>query len=668
MPEERKLNIEQLVSEEDPVGIVQTGTDPIDITFISFPMQEAYGIPERVPMAAPTYRIALPRDYFLNNTLAALLADLESATPSIFNEVRPAVLDNQLVLQYLVDMVAQAWTWNKNVARGIFPNLSASLCSILGEWEDFVAGIMGQPCPLLQEDGTEATTVAEAVSGLNWCDDGLGVSDMHWTWIRRWFWRIGLFLGQRLPEFANTINTNTQISVDRTLTAIYMQVPIIIYWIIGHLVGQSCSAEFALALSDEKSINKKVSRDLRKELEAWCYKISFHNKTTKLYGGPNSFTGHVEMLDNDFIDIAFIDDDDIDDFLDEFDSSFDSPSLSLKLGRSYAGIGKFDNGVESNFFAVLFNFGYTDATEPGESPNHYRSQIAVGLNYMCWRRWVEGVQGYKEDLDLCVEKQKLFSHLGLRDFFKDFFSTSTFKSAYKAYIDNNAYKAIRVMCGFGTLAHPMDAADTDGRDPHDVEDGGGDVNDYFFTSNAAPYLFWLYPYLYSLIPENDALRSACTWTRDELKALMFYGCLLSVTPSTDWIINRFRYSRMRFIDVINAKTKEIITLVYNTTQELRYENIRDVCGVANTVTLKYGLGLSEKTIDPWESVSPARLLLKGSFGTRIIYVGNWGVLKELALLDLATEIGKADIVPAKPAEPITEAPKTNATSSELVKE
>lgn len=611
------LTIEQIKGlDTDPHSVIQTGYETIHIVMETMLLASTGITPYTLPYAA---------------TDMDSVDDLESATPTTFVEKDEG--GNPKLMMIMNDLYAQAMTYIRACGVGVWPDLTNSTCLINFFGQDVRAGLLNKMPPLLDEDLQDCTTLDEVIKGINWKDDSAGTVEKHETWIRRFMYVLGLTWSIKFPNFTDKVQTtDAQTYIDRVIDIVVCLAVIVLWHAIVLACIQSDRAVFNIALIRDNLVSKKIDRDMLKSAvdPAW----NNFMKENKLDVLSTSMSGH-STYTTDFVLLDMIDGATLENSIYEYKTQFIVPKLSLEIARQFFGIGRWDkNGEQVNF---MFLLNGVPATSGGNYDTHGETQWELGINTAVGISYLQNVRGWDQDLRLMIEKQKHWTWADIKGLVdEDFFVTFSMQDSLKGFIENDAYRGIRIMSYHTDSTYNSNCVTTEGvRSPSGIHSTG--TLKTTFTDSGIVGATWAYIWTQKFITERYKLFMATDTTMDQLRFILFYGLWLGLDSSTTWQTTRYSLTEIRLVEMVEAKdTKKCVCLAYASgAVQIRFEAIPNVLDFTTygATALKFMVGLTDKNVPYTLKFSAARPKgLENNWGCYIADFGRPEKIRELARL------------------------------------
>jgi hypothetical protein len=629
MSGEMSFSLLKLDPDQDQNAILQTGFKVLDHTIFNQYVQ-ASDAGDLVTFPLPSKRTDFDKT-----------DELKSATPATFYK---GDVTGVLINDVIFDLKSQARTFVRALYKGTFVDMSASKTMFMQLFPDVWAGLHKLPPARLQEDGaTLASTTLQILKAFNWKDDGAGTNDMHWTYLRRWFYLLGKRWSSRLPHLTDKLQLANASTYETRIVEIIecMMIQVLYDFIRDNLISKRLDA------SNFDAVQDPLAKLYMQEL-----------KPVVLSG----ISGYTEYR-TDFINASLINNGTLDDSIYEYKTQYVVSSLALEIARQMFGVGEFDIHGDQGLFGLFYNG--VSPSSGGLYDTHGSNSWCLGLNIALSIDILEDDREWWTELQYCINRQTHYTWTDLKAFIKDFATDYNVLDSVRGIIDNDAYKAYRRHFNFSEYAVPLTAEAP--RGVTDIVNTSGSV----YVSNATTKMLgtiWPYIMLQGLMPSRSVLYFNQDWTENEIKYDLLYGILVDLDTSASWQDHRYNYSRYRICSIVDSKNPDDMKcLVTSDSPALRFESIADVLAVAGT----YG-HYSESTAAKYQSalvtVMPSFWQVEqgprpkgnvGAYPVKIVNLEYPEVLRSLA--DIA--FGKMSVSPSKPAPEASESKPTPDHSS-----
>jgi hypothetical protein len=558
MPGSKTFSVRSLTKETDFQKVIATGKESLRIYILKYLMNEAYGVDSEYSIkyssvSTPTLRAAYDD-----------VDELEDASSNFFGVEHSS---NTQPMEFLLDVVAQARTFMRSAARGVWPDLASSSALLAFLALEVRQALLDQPHTQTQEDmATAGTTLTNILEGISWSDDGLSTNDMHCQWLRRLVYIWALSWTGKLPNLAQniaatqamTVNMNRIVDVITCLIVF----EIFYFFLIGYV--QSDRAMFNVGFLGYELAKLKTHDEMATALDPIWEHFAKQNKI----GYMSAMSNHSAWT-ADFIDQTEIEANTLDSTIDRLSTSFIVSQTGLKMARSLFGIGNYKDGEH---FAFLLNG--TPASGDGAGEYHGLSDWMIGVNSAIVMRCFEEMKGWNEEINSAIMRNKHYTFLELKDLISSYFTEFDFVSSVKGICDNEVYWGLRRNLTFAD--NPISSAllETEVvRDPQAVHDTNvllPQVADASFEDWAgipiAPLIF-----LQGRINPRNSLMIPADVTEAELGWDIIIWCLTALTSSTDWQDQRYEYNSTQLVSFIDYKTDELVDLALANANVVRWD-------------------------------------------------------------------------------------------------
>jgi hypothetical protein len=483
----------------------------------------------------------------------------------------------------------------KNWASGIKPTFDPTLATqaaLCWYYDDMLAGLKGEFMPSKDETGATVTTVANAIKGINWKDDGASTDDMHWTKLRTEFYSYGLKWKKEFPKMSARIEHLTQQKAILYQWVLFMLAKAGIIIFMKYIMAQGQSAHTIMkmgvvagSLTEEKfgdfGFDPKVDRIIEQYV-----RTGKKEEITGSTGLDNLIPYNGTPINEKFMETT-----DLNNVLFDIKTEFNCvPKESLHFARVNFGMG---NYKESKVFINLLLGLIPNAAN---SLNHGKFEYVVGAETSLHLQIMRNLK--KIDLpgliDEAIQKQEHFHFKDLKPIFADFFVRYTFTKSLQGYANPEAYLGSKSMFRFTTITASSDdvymntEVVSDPNALHTTSTLETTVAKFLNQSAALIALGSYIPSYYKLFFPNGA-------DRTKLYHYLVWSNMLSLTSSTSWQTNRYTLYKESYVEVIDARSLEdkIYGICTDDAEQTRWEYRLDpvAIGTLKYVALKYNCGL-----------------------------------------------------------------------------
>jgi hypothetical protein len=646
------LSIEEYPPETQPIELYQTGYDKLQIMQIHMPFQSAAGV-----------------------GISNMPQDQDEFGNSVFSDddaIEHIELghDGMKFFQFLSRNTATAITHLRVYASGTRPtvNRTKAHCALLYKqyYEDIKAGLLEDVMPGYDDEGDPASTIENKLKGVSWKDTGVTTKDRHWTKLRQWMYGYGLMKRNEFPKHSARIDqmSKAQEIFDQWIY-LYIDLAMIEYFYMIVLAqAQTAQAILKLGILQQGLASKKYEGfGLEPNFDPVWSDFVERTKIDNITGlvGLDKFTPY---LDNP-IDDTLIKDTTLDTILYDHKDTYPVPTRSLKIARSMFGIGKDESrNTTVHFFNALIG-GIPDGDENNIS--HGKKVWALGLETAIHFQIMRKLQDLNlpKTIEQALINQKHYHFQDLEPTFANVFVEYNFSKSLSGYAEAYARYGLASFMRFDqVMSNTPVLFEEVVSDPQSIHTGG------VLDTTVPTFLNQIHvlPVIQGHIPEYYELVFGGQVSMDEIRAVMFFGVLLSLTSSVNWQDNRYSMYRAEICQIIDTVDERILGYAKCLgAEQIRYEFLKDPFEILagdfkkKFVALKYAHGLSKGYLEYQRNISEPRPR-GNSRPVRIIHIGKLEKLRMLAEMIPSVPETKIAVsaAPKAPEEPKLGKPKPPA--------
>jgi len=630
MPADLPLVLEKVKPENEPCELYATGYDTLDLSVIQLPLFTGDDISSDMQVLAMARRDAV-------GSLSDQLADLVKANPSKFMDINDS---GKPYLDYLLDMLAQAWTYVDGVGRlKTFADMSSSGAALVFIMPHIKAGLLGLPFPRFANDwdgsatASDANTLEDQIAGTGWNDTSeLGTNCHHWQQLAREAYSWALDLEPNFPKFWSRLEQNGD-SVMQRVIWLYVAGFVISYvpfWFVA--ACQSDRFAFEVAFKQTNSLNRKIDVGLAGPLDPIWEQFARIRKFQYLA----SALSNQDMFVADWVDTSLVLGPTLEDSIHDYQMTFRVPNYALKKARQMFGVGKATFKGTNENFAILCNLAcFTKSGDGGAlsiSATHGDTTWAVGLNFSCAQFFFRDIKTLESDWLRALSWSKHQTWTDVSAHLLDLFTDFNVMTSINGTAENDAWRGFKALISFSATTNDGWDQGASVVDPNSLLDSSSPKKwkTGFLTGCVWPYFYfgfgWSFP--------KDRLWNYLSWSEIELQYLMRWGILLSTAESVAAldkgdakVQERYSVVSLRLVQWMNYRDSTIRGLLkmHGDYEEPRWEKLKDHIGSSyDSINAEYGWFLSHITIDTEELNQVARPVAKTWSGATSMFIGNIG--------------------------------------------
>ena len=524
-----------------------------------------------------------------------------------------------------------------------------------------------------KDDGTTAaTTLAEAIQGLDWNDEGVGAAAR----MQQWMYRFATFQGVRyskivpgLTDKLDAASETNRIRIEMILSAL---AAVELIYLFPMLAAQSERAMFALAAHHESDLNRKfpTPEALASTVDPiwlkWTEKLRFDVTDSNIadHIGQTGRWIQPYALQGASLDTAFK----------RARQNYRVPVFAVNFAKTFAGICKTEvNDVEEHI-AMLYTFHPPDDAAydaiAAAAWTHGKAEWILGLDLSLVLDWLITVEDIVEKAcRTLVGERAHFSWSGAEltkivdDMWVDFNFTRTISGYASPIIGRVVDRHLRFQDSAkvtgtpitgGQIVYNDDATVVDGTymaatnylDPEDL-DGTTTFTAGLFTNQWA----WLSLFIWKYQDPELRLLSTGGFTLEEIAADFLFGMLLDCNKPNADRAKGFEYRKILAVELIDSYRPDKhygFMRAATTKDSARFQDIDDVLTWSETFKHRDALFFATPATTFARRYTAPRP--KGLKDRVMTFIPRWGEIKtKLAMFDVMWSILGSNS-PIKPIE------------------
>ena len=507
---------------------------------------------------------------------------------------------------------------------------------------DFIRGLHNQKIRKVQEDGsTAATDMAEEIQGLAWLDEGLGSTNMHYQYTRRWAWLFGIYYAGIKPGFVDKLDAATETNRNRLEMILAALAAVEFCYLFPMMAANSERLAFGLGAEHSGALSSAI-RDPESFKSSGLAPIWIALSKEDKQDIVGTDFANYDPMNGDFWRYDFLESASFEVALHRAMETFQVSKFGLSGARLLTGASKAEYSDRTINFANLFTLHMPDhANYPAEDKygtattwDHGVSMWCTGLDLAVVLDWLYAMRGTREDCIDLVTGRAHYTWAGpellalVKNMWVDFNFVKSLSGYCQPVIQRALDRHIRFVDNTKTTANGVTYYPETKYDKDDPEEMGDGTLWYSDDANVELSNHWTWLSLYIMGNQNENMRLLSTggMTIEEMMADFIVGVLYDANDAN--IVDKFQFSKIVAVSIVSAYDhNKFYGFASGETgrEEPRFEDVYDVLDPTSAEGFVFREALN--TCDIGSGWTPRYMepRPKGLNGMKPTWIPNWGM-------------------------------------------